>query len=64
MSIVNTLSLESLGARYHQKTIIFAMEREAESLGLPCSVIGIGAENIRKRIKADDIVLNIVKDAR
>lgn len=39
--------------------VLVAMEREAESLGLPCSVIGIGAENIRKRIKADDIVINV-----
>ena len=38
--------------------ILVAMEREAENLGLPCSVIGIGAENL-PNIDPDDTVINI-----
>lgn len=38
--------------------ILIAMEREAEALGLPCSVMGIGAENLPS-IHPDDIIINI-----
>ena len=38
--------------------ILTAMESEAEALGIPCEVIGIGAVNIPD-IQPDDIIVNV-----
>jgi len=38
--------------------ILVAMKREAEYLGLPCSVIGIGAESL-PNINPNDVIVNI-----
>lgn len=38
--------------------ILVAMQREAECLGIPCDVIGIGGTDIPK-INPDDIIVNV-----
>ena len=38
--------------------ILVAMEREAAALGVPCEVIGIGAENLPETSK-DDVLVNV-----
>ena len=38
--------------------ILVAMEREAESLGLPCELIGIGGTNL-PQTSPDDILVNV-----
>ena len=38
--------------------ILVAMEREAEALGLPCEIIGIGAEKLPETSR-DDILVNV-----
>ena len=38
--------------------ILVAMEREAQSLGAPCDVIGIGAETLPETT-AEDILVNV-----
>ena len=39
-------------------SILVAMEREAEALGLPCEIIGIGAEKLPETNR-DDILVNV-----
>ena len=38
--------------------ILVAMEREAKALGIPCEVIGIGAENLPDT-SGDDVLVNV-----